>query len=1100
MALIPWRANRANCPISAQGLLSLWRCRHSDRGGGFMTEPVATITIRSAEGLPSAAAFGLGELCRALTARGYRLQDGPADVVLDVGCRLDRDAWGQSSSGPLGNIEAYSIAWQTPQVLRIVGSDVNGLLYGCLDLAEHLDLGGDLESVGDRRGEPNLAVRGVYRFLHNEEAERGWVNDARYWQAYADMLSRCRFNRFNLIYGHQSPYLIPIYAFMLDDLDDPFPDICVHGITADERARNLEALQLASEAMVRRGLTFFLGIWNSRPWKVRHGVWENQPTRVSGTDDLDRLVEYTRKGFTRLVERCPGIGGIQLRMNIESGVSDQRFFVKAFVPALKDLASVGRRLIVELRNWGLRPDTVEAFRSAGLPIVVSMKYFAEHQAMPYQPPVMPGSYSYDSFLRKDKPFPVQWHVWNLGSHRLFNWGDPDYARRFARSCHLGDGSGFEITPPGSQKGFSQWGQVSPGDWQARPGLTQRWDFERHWFFHLAFGRMAYDPSTSDAVFVHHLAKRTSAAAAPKMLAAYRAAGQVISYLISQRMDDRNMYVWPELDCGGPIDHNTLAPPGETTLVSTAREFAMQRCEGRGSAKLSPFDCARDLDALADEVDGRLLALVDQPDLSRSAEYQTARMDFAALAALARYHAAKSRATGSLALFYACGERCYLDAAQTDAEAGVALWDELCRRTDGYYRRLHYGPTGGHWADNRPRVSYDRRRVARVRELFDGHGLFRRGFDFGPRLDRTLSPRAQTGLETEPRFVAVDETTAYSPERGYGWLRPAGLQAYGIGPVGQELIWGVHRIRPGVDYDPGAIDGLPLDGLTQTYLAAREPRAFRVDLRDGEYEVTAIAPTVAGRRTSVHVGDVSLLVGGAAPVRAEAAVGVRGGSMVLDVGGCGPWALAGLVVRSALPQIAHLPAAALRAESDAAITATATAPDGVTGMVLRYCAGRAWQEVSMTGDGAAYRATVPACELTGETLRYSLVAEGPRGVCETRSFNVPIVRGFKAPRVVDLGAPKTWSPAEPWSCRLTLENGKFASELRLHYRGADQNALFQSAVLAGGRSGEFEFAVPTRYLDGAYELIYYIEIIDVLGGGSFHPDPFSEARYYACRPQ
>jgi len=44
-----------------------------------------------------------------------------------------------------------------------------------------------------------------------------------------------------------------------------------------------------------------------------------------------------------------------------------------------------------------------------------------------------------------------------------------------------------------------------------------------------------------------------------LLAAYRAASQVISYLISKRMDDPNMYVWPELDAGGPIDHDTIAP-------------------------------------------------------------------------------------------------------------------------------------------------------------------------------------------------------------------------------------------------------------------------------------------------------------------------------------------------------------------------------------------------------------------------------------------------------------------------------------------------------------------------------------------------------------
>jgi hypothetical protein len=456
-----------------------------------------TVHFDPATRLGPAARFGLSELEKSLALCGYDTVAEGAEVRILL---ASEPGVPDLAVKPLGRDESYHWVWTAPDTLRIAGSDDSGLMYGCLDLAEQLELGADLRAVAERRLEPELAVRGLYLFVHNEGAERGWINDPSFWQAYADELARCRYNRFNLIYGHQSPYLVPIYAFMLSDLDDAFPEIRVAGITAEERARNLGALQMASEAMASRGLTFFLGIWNSRPWKTYNGVWEDQPTRVTGTDDLGRLVAYTRQGFARLLERCPGIGGVQFRMNIESGIADQRFFVQAFVPVLREMADRGRRLVVELRNWGLHPDTVEAFRGAGMDIVVSTKYFAEHQAMPYQPPVMRGSYSYDSFLRHDKPFPFQWQVWNLGSHRLFTWGDPGYARRLARSCHLGDGVGFEITPPGSQKGFSQWGQVHLGDWQGRADLPPRWDFQRYWFFHLAFGRMGYDTNTGDEVF------------------------------------------------------------------------------------------------------------------------------------------------------------------------------------------------------------------------------------------------------------------------------------------------------------------------------------------------------------------------------------------------------------------------------------------------------------------------------------------------------------------------------------------------------------------------------------------------------------------------
>ena len=1050
---------------------------------------VTMVTIETPAGTGSAASFGVSELTLALAARGYRVSTRPPEWRIVVARGLD------------GPPESFTIERRGVNSIAVTGSDENGVMYGCLDLAEQVEMGRLLTEIVERRATPELRVRGLYRFLHNEESERDWVNDAAFWQSYADELARCRFNRFNLIYGHQSAYLIPIYAFMLDDLDAEFPEIKVRDITRQERRRNLNALQMASSAMESRGLTFFLGIWNSRPWKIENGVWETQPTRVTGTDDLGLLVEYTRRGFTRLMEVCPAIRGIQLRMNIESGIADQRFFVQAYVPALKELAQRGRRMVIELRNWGLHPDTIEAFRSTGLNIVVSTKYFAEHQGMPYQPPLMRGSYSYDSFLHKDKPFPFQWHVWNLGSHRLFAWGDPDHARRFATSCHLGDGIGFEVTPPGSQKGYSQWGEVYPGDWQPRLDLRSRWDFQRYWFFHWAFGRMGYDPSTGDDVFLHQLAKRTDQEAAPILLAAYRAASQVISYLISQRMDDPNMYVWPELDAAGPIDHNTIAPPGEVTLFATAREYAQAMVAGRTGAKRSPFAAADDLEGFANAIEAELSKLANLPRLKHKQEYQLIKVDFAALAALARYHAAKSRATGNLALFYASGERRYLDLAEAQAQEGLKLWDELCLRTRVYYPKLHFGPTGGHWRDNRPRVEYDLRRIRRVRELFDRYGLFALGFDFGPGPMRRNQGRFNSGLEPEPCFIGVTETDEYTSDKGFGWLQAAGLRSHGFADFSNQLLWGVHWIRPGVEYDPATVEAMPLDGLTQRYVTCDTPRTFRVDLPDGTYQVTVVAPAALGAVTPANVAGTAVRIGRLTATTAQINVTVSGGHLDMTIGGKGSWALAGLIIRPRLPRIAHLPPIGIPANQDVILTATATAPDGIASMAVHYTALDGEQEAPMSGDGTAFALTLPATVLTGDALDYQIIARDKAGhLTQAGPFHVPIVRDFHAPRIVVAEGPSTWSRRdEKLVFRLMLENGVFARDVILHYREADQNRDFRQARLGAGRSGEFVFEVETLPLDDNYELIYYFEVTDVLGGGSFYPDPFSEARYHISKP-
>ncbi len=1049
-----------------------------------------------APSLGPAASFGLRELVGTLTRHGGR-QAEDAPLRLHIG--------GDPGAPP----ESYRVAWRG-EVLELAGADDYGQMLACLEVAEQLDLGADLPGVAPHHAQPELAVRGVYTFLHNAEAERAWLYDPAYWQAYADALARCRFNRFNLIYGHQTAHLIPIYAHLLGGLEDAFPGVQVDGLTDDERQRNLAALQTASQAMSARGLHFCLGIWQSRPWKIEHGVWETQPTRVSGVDDLALLAEYTRMGFARLMEACPAISGIQLRMNIESGVGDQRFFVAAFAPALRDLAARGRRLAVELRNWGLHPETLAAFRATGLEVVVSTKYFAEHQALPYQPPVMRGSYSYDSFLRRDRGVPFQWHLWNLGSHRLFAWGDPDYARRFALSCHLGAGVGFEVTPPGSQKGFSQWGQVQPGDWATRSDAAERPDFERYWLFLSAFGRMGYDPATSAAVFQQQLAQRVGAQAAPALLEAYRAASQVVSLLISQRMDDPNMYVWPELDAGGPIDHHLIAPPGEETLFSTAQQAAEDALAGQLSAKVSPVDFARRLEAIAAEVEAALNRVASCPDLEGNVEWRSVRVDFWALACLARYHATKARASEHLALFYACGERAQLDAAEVEATEAVRRWQALEAATEVYYPALHLGPSGGHWHDNCRRVGYDLKRVARVRELFAAQGLFAAGFDFGPR-EELLAPRFRSGLEWEPRYTPVGPLDAYSPERGWGWLRTAGIRAAGAAPLPRERIWGVHYVKPGAPPDPTEADMLPADALTQRYLTGDERCIWRVDLPNGEYSLTLISPEAVGLVTPVVAnGQTAMLgVGGpglGAPATpgmgpAELRVAVTEGKLELALGGAGPWALAGLAVRALAPQIAHLPPRVALAGQNLRLTATATSPNGPCTLTLRVHESDAWHEYPLLGDGVAFAGNLPQVvePAGGSFVEYSLVARDAAGA-ESRleGLRLALLEAGPAPTISGVRGPDTWRPGEPLLVAGTLSGGARCAGVRLHYREADQNRPFRVAELPGGRDGRYRWAVDTRLLDPAYDLIYYLEVLDMRGGGSFWPDPFTDARYRICR--
>jgi hypothetical protein len=109
-----------------------------------------------------------------------------------------------------------------------------------------------------------------------------------------------------------------------------------------------------------------------------------------------------------------------------------------------------------------------------------------------------------------------------------------------------------------------------------------------------------------------------------------------------------------------------------------------------------------------------------------------------------------------------------------------------------------------------------------------------------------------------------------------------------------------------------------------------------------------------------------------------------------------------------------------------------------------------------------------------------------------------VRGYREPAIVAAQGPEAWRPGEDLVVQARVANGEYASALRLHYREADQLREFHVAEHPAGRSGEHVLHAPTRFLDAGYDIIWYLELLDVLGGGTFYPDPFTDARYRVCR--
>lgn len=715
----------------------------------------------------------------------------------------------------------------------ITGGDERGLMYGLLEAADQLRETG---RIPDNHGCPSTAMRGIRYFLHNHDLEQNWYYSKDYWQQYFSLLAHDRFNRFNLVFAHQTNYLAPPYPFWLALPE--FPGIRVPGLSEEQRRKNLEMLQYISQAAADHGIDFTLGIWE-------HNIQRYMTPTTEGIT-RENIGPYSYAALKKILASCPAIRSVQMRTNDESGIpADYQVpFYRDYV--FRAIREAGRPVYLDLRAWGFAKNMIEAAAQVGVPLRISTKYWAEDMGRPYQPAETYPGYSYLNFLEKPRPYQFYWELWGLGSHRLLLWGNPDYVRRAVPTFHLGDALGFEIDPPLAQKGFEN----RPGVWGVFTEAHQdrifwKWEFERYWLFYRLWGRLSYNPEEPESAWLGELRRRFGAAA-PDVMEAYRNASGILNEIVAAHLADPNMYIWPEINPGGLVDVYRDTMPSDWRYIASIPEAVQNRIHHVASAKQTPAQTAALLNGLAGRTE-QSVARVDRTIQANNAEWLSSKPDFEVLAMLARYHALKQTATDQVTYFDTTGDRAALDSATRDLKAALAVWERLVRLTDGLYPgEMAFGPEDiGHWKDKLPYVRHDLELVKERAELLDRFGRFDYGFDFGGPVkmpanpatflpENTASYRARAFVlanTVAPRFLPVDSETRYADSRGYGWLSDGRRTAHAI-PLTPYL-----EVRA-VAKNPA---GLPRDVLYRDFIQGAGAQVFRVRTGPGEYTVRLLHP-------------------------------------------------------------------------------------------------------------------------------------------------------------------------------------------------------------------------------------------------------------------
>jgi len=236
--------------------------------------------------------------------------------------------------------EGFHIYTGKNGLLYVIGNDVSGALYGCIELADQITSTGKLPAQIAFSDQPEMVLRGtciglqkpdylpghdVYEYPYTPETFP-WLYDKALWIKYLDMMVENRYNSLYLWNGHPFSSLLRLkdypYAVEVDDAT---------------LKKNEEIFQFLTKEADKRGIwviQMFYNIIVPKPFAEKHGL----KTQDRNRPIIPLIADYTRKSISSFVEKYPNVGLMVALGEAMEGVGqdDIDWFTKTIIPGVKD--------------------------------------------------------------------------------------------------------------------------------------------------------------------------------------------------------------------------------------------------------------------------------------------------------------------------------------------------------------------------------------------------------------------------------------------------------------------------------------------------------------------------------------------------------------------------------------------------------------------------------------------------------------------------------------------------------------------------------------------------------------------------------------------
>lgn len=598
------------------------------------------------------------------------------------------------------------------KTITITGGDERGLIYGSQSLAEDIRNGISLINYPLKTEKPFLPFRAIkydlpwdtYRHSYALALHDETCRDTSYWKSFLDMMVANRFNVLTLWNLHP-------YTFLIKPKN--FPE------ASPWNDKEMQAWQTLFHAITRmateRAIDIYLvpfNIFVTPEFAKAHNVAMDNLNHyyfVRG-DTAAIIKQYTRECVTQVLEEYPDLTGIGLTLGEGmAGMTPQQredWMKETIIEGMR-LAKRKSKLIHRIPfssttgSLGITTIETEKLTRAGIekeaamgftegPIWADLKFNWSHAHSTTKLIKVHGGKLYDGYFN---PTPTAYKiVWTARNEDFFclRWGVPSFVRNhILQNTHAYSGGyiiGSETYIPAKDY-FTK-------DTAAFPG---QYAFDRQWLFYKLWGRLLYDPQTSDNVFkaefIHRYGKQGN-----DLLTASSLAGSTA------------LRIAADFDCGWDftlyaeglmaldtvtkkvgyisVDRLIHQPPLDSDYISIA-DYVRNPATG----KFTPPQLAQQL-----EKDCRqALAIVNRINTKNNKALLYEVADIKAWACLGLHFAEKIRGGIALQRYRTLGDGKYKDAAILHLQKALTYWDSIISITRPLYNDMplvHYSQQGG----------------------------------------------------------------------------------------------------------------------------------------------------------------------------------------------------------------------------------------------------------------------------------------------------------------------------------------------------------------------------------------------------------------------